>query len=329
MSKPSIAVIGAGLSGVVAAREFTDLANVTVFEKARGVSGRMATRYADPYQFDHGAQFFIAKSDEFKEYIKPLIEDGVIVRWDANFVEFDNDKVISGRQWDEDNPHYVGTPKMNQIVKHLAADLDLKLQTRIVEIKDKENQKELVDEEGNSQGTYDWVIVAIPAEQAKDLLPDNFPHKNIAEKTKMLGAHSLMLGFEEALPLEWQAAFVQNADISWISINSTKPGRPQGYSMLVHATNKWSEEHIEDDLEQAKEYIIKETSRITGVNVSIANHQAIHRWRYANASKHGGEKSYFDEKSKIGICGDWLIQGRVEAAYLSAVDLSNKIKQEL
>ena len=39
-----IAVIGAGLGGLIAARLLNNLADVSVFEKARGVGGRMSTR---------------------------------------------------------------------------------------------------------------------------------------------------------------------------------------------------------------------------------------------------------------------------------------------
>jgi predicted NAD/FAD-dependent oxidoreductase len=42
-----IAIIGAGLSGLILARALSQHASVNVFEKARGVGGRMSTRYAD------------------------------------------------------------------------------------------------------------------------------------------------------------------------------------------------------------------------------------------------------------------------------------------
>lgn len=50
-----IAIIGAGLSGLSIAHLLKDYAQITVFEKARGVSGRLSTRRAEPYVFDHGA----------------------------------------------------------------------------------------------------------------------------------------------------------------------------------------------------------------------------------------------------------------------------------
>jgi len=50
-----IAIIGAGLSGLSAAHFLKDHVEITLFEKACSVSGRISTRYAGPYFFDHGA----------------------------------------------------------------------------------------------------------------------------------------------------------------------------------------------------------------------------------------------------------------------------------
>ena len=41
----------------------------------------------------------------------------------------------------------------------------------------------------------------------------------------MRACFSLMLGFEKSLPLEFEAAHVTNTDLSWIAVNSHKPGR--------------------------------------------------------------------------------------------------------
>ena len=84
-----IAIIGAGLSGLILARELSAYADVDVFEKARGVGGRMATRYADPYQFDHGAQYFTAKTAEFQSFLEPFIQNGIVAPWRTDFAKLD------------------------------------------------------------------------------------------------------------------------------------------------------------------------------------------------------------------------------------------------
>jgi phytoene dehydrogenase-like protein len=54
---PSVAVVGAGLAGLVAARYLADAgADVTVFERREVVGGRVRTRRVDGFTVDHGFQ---------------------------------------------------------------------------------------------------------------------------------------------------------------------------------------------------------------------------------------------------------------------------------
>ncbi len=53
-----------------------------------------------------------------------------------------------------------------------------------------------------------------------------------------------MLGYEQPLELDFDAALVKGFDISWISVNSSKPSRDNNYTLLVHSTNKWAQENI-------------------------------------------------------------------------------------
>lgn len=324
-----IAIIGAGLSGLIAARELQPHAEVTLFEKSRGVSGRMATRYADPYQFDHGTQFFTAKTQAFQRFLAPLIEQGIIARWDARFVEIQNDEITARRSWDAEYPHYVGMPKMNAIGKYLAKGLDLRLQTRLERIEQSPQGWQLTSDSQEAFGCYDWIICTAPAAQTAELMPDSFCYKAALHNTKMLACFALMLGFETPLPMQWDAALIGGADISWISVNSSKPGRPEGFSLLVNATNKWAEAYFHDDRDAVTAHLLAETARTLWLKELNPDHTALHAWKYANLPKQNGMRSYIDFNNKLAACGDWCIQGRVEAAFTSAMHLSEQLKEEL
>ena len=57
MDEVRIAVIGAGMAGLACAQELARAdAKVTVFERARGLGGRLATRRQGNLAFDHGVQ---------------------------------------------------------------------------------------------------------------------------------------------------------------------------------------------------------------------------------------------------------------------------------
>ena len=71
-----IAIIGAGLSGLALASRLSDKFDITLFDKSHSVGGRMSTRRRDGYSFDHGAQYFSVKSDEFRAFLEPYMEKG-------------------------------------------------------------------------------------------------------------------------------------------------------------------------------------------------------------------------------------------------------------
>ncbi|HEX2729333.1 MAG TPA: FAD-dependent oxidoreductase, partial [Rubrobacteraceae bacterium] len=75
----SCIIVGAGMSGLSAGRELRAAGwDVTMVDKGRGVGGRMATRRLREGTFDHGAQFFTARSDRFEKLVRGWLEAGVV-----------------------------------------------------------------------------------------------------------------------------------------------------------------------------------------------------------------------------------------------------------
>jgi predicted NAD/FAD-dependent oxidoreductase len=118
-----IAVIGAGLAGLALARQLQGFANVTVFEKSRGLGGRMAERRRGDYRFDHGAQYFTTRDPEFRELVDAMTSTGGVVLWD---VEID-DRRPGALKTNE--TRHIGAPGMNGLARAIGRDLDIKLET--------------------------------------------------------------------------------------------------------------------------------------------------------------------------------------------------------
>ena len=323
-----IAIIGAGISAITIAQNLKNITNVTLFEKSRGVGGRMALRRSGPYEFDHGAQFFTAKSEDFKNFIAPLIKENVIKQWNARFAEFKNNKLLRKTIWNSEYPHYVGVPGMNSICKYLSLELDIKLNTKVNKIvKNTNNRWELFDEKLKNLGEFDWVISTAPAIQSAEILSKNFKYHTDLLGRKMLGCFSLMLGFKKALPLSWDAALIRDADISWVSINSSKPNRTESFAMLIHSTNVWAEKHLSDNYQDVALFLNKETSRIIGYDTSKADHIDLHAWRYANIGKQNTSNLLIDYENRLATCGDWVTQGRVECAFEAGILMAKEINK--
>lgn len=308
-----IAIIGAGLAGLSAARALQATAghdgHVTVFDKSRGVSGRMATRYADPWQFDHGAQYFTARTAGFKAEIQPLIDEGVVAVWQPR-TGLNAPRSRSAR--------YVAAPKMNALGKALTDGLDIVKGTKITEMERLGGQWYLTDESGKTWGQYDHVICAIPSPQAQALLPENFEDRAPLMDVKVLPTFTVMLGFAGPWSGDWDALWPKSDILDIIAVNSTKPGRDKSVtSIVVHAKSPWSAARVDDDKEAVMDTIIAEFETETGMDRRLIKHKAVHRWLYANVSEPAGKDFLFDTAQNLVACGDWCLEGRAEAAWIS------------
>jgi predicted NAD/FAD-dependent oxidoreductase len=73
MNTQHIAIIGVGMAGVVCARTLRQAGhNVTLFEKSRGLGGRMSTRASAFGSFDHGTQYFTVRDPRFASPGAPM-----------------------------------------------------------------------------------------------------------------------------------------------------------------------------------------------------------------------------------------------------------------
>ena len=218
---------------------------------------------------------------------------------------------------------------MNAPGRVLGESLDVQLNTRVGDIAGRGGDWLLRDTEGYDLGRFDWVVSAIPALQALSLMPGAFAHRDVMADCTMPGCYSLMLGFAEPLSLDWEAALVQDAAISWISVDNSKPGRAHGSSLLVQASNQWAEANMKLSDSAVIEYLVAETGRVTGLDIDRADFIGLHRWRYANPGRREGQPSLVDSEQQLAAVGDWCIHGRVEAAFHSGLDGAQQIRKLL
>ena len=323
--KKSIAIIGAGISGLTLAQNLKDHADVVVYEKARGVGGRMSTRYADPFYFDHGTQFFTARTQAFQGFISPLIKKEVIAEWKGKVITYQADKTVKDRLWFE--PHYVATPHMNCLSKHLAEDIDVRVNTEIAPLCEKRADGwHLFSKDGTTLGVFDWVICTAPPAQTLNLLQAVLRDESPLHHVKLQGCFTLMLGFHTPWRKSWMAAKVHESPIEWIAVNSSKPGRNKEVTtIVVNSRNDWAEQHIEDDLQQTQNYLVQQFEAVTGITCDKADYLSMHRWKYAIVVENEKTGFYIDPQNNIAAIGDWASASRIEAVWLNAVSLAKDI----
>ena len=179
-----------------------------------------------------------------------------------------------------------------------------------------------------TEGPFDAVVVAIPAEAARVFLGVNEALGRQAAQAHLEPCWALLVGFAEPIAADLakvgDAAFVNGGRLAWIARESSKPERRAGERWTVHAQSAWSTEHLDDDPEDIKTKMLRAFHDATGT-IEQPVYVALHRWRYAIARQSLDCDFLWDAERRIGACGDWCRGYRVEDAWLSGVALANAI----
>lgn len=321
-----IAVIGAGIAGATLVDSLAQKHGValTVFEKSRGIGGRMSTRYSGDHEYDHGAQYFIARGSEFRQQIKKWLQDKTIAEWQPRVVTLSPQKKPFKRLWFE--PHYVSQPRMNDLCKRLLSQQEVIRGTRVIELEQRQNQHYLLDEKQQTHGPFDWVISTAPAEQTMELLAESRASLSHVEFDPCF---ALMLPWQGELP-GWQAAKVNGSMLEWLCFNQYKPGRSHAPALLVHSCVEWARANFDRPLNLVKAEMLEALAELIELTtIGSLEDASIHRWRYARTSRPLGEPYWCNTNARIAACGDWCLGSGVEDAFTSAKALANLLASEM
>ena len=307
-----IAIIGSGIAGLSAGRALQrGGVDVTLFDKSRGIGGRMSTRYADEWEFDHGAQFFTVQEPAFKAEVETAVSAGVVARWNTKGLYLTPHELSV--DWGRNR--YVGRPRMNSLPKYWAKDLDVRLGKRVTAVH-KTTEWTLSFEDGRSE-PFDGVISTLPAAQAAAILPPEHPQRAFVESAKMHACFCLMIGLDAPFNLGWDSLRVKGLPVDWIAVNHGKPGRsPSVGTIVVHSEPSWSDAHADVDKVWIEAVMLESASALTGLPLARAPHIALHRWLYAS-NKTSPNVPCLKGDDGFVIAGDWCLGGRVQGAWLS------------
>ena len=307
-----IAILGAGVAGLSAARELRRHGvGVKLFDKSRGVGGRMSTRYAGEWEFDHGAQFFTVQDAEFQAEINEAISAGAVAPWPAKALYLKTGSLSA----DTGRDRYVGTPRMNSLPKYWAEGLDIDLGRRVTALTKAETWT-LRFEDGSQEAGFDGVISTLPPAQAEKILPSAFPKRAAVTSADMHVCFCLMIGLDTPINPGWDTLRVKDLPIDWIAINNAKPGRSQDVgTIVVHSEAAWSDANVDTDRARVQDIMLKSASALLGMPLAEAPHIALHRWLYAS-SKSSPDVPCLKGEGLV-VAGDWCLGGRVQGAWLS------------
>jgi predicted NAD/FAD-dependent oxidoreductase len=321
MDDMRIAVIGAGMAGLACAQELARAdVRVTVFERSRGLGGRLATRRQGDLAFDHGAQFVTARSRSFVGYAQAAVRAGVLDAWRPRVMEDDRAWPAPIEDW------WIGTPGMSALVRPLARNLDIQNGVSVHELLPGQRGWELQTDSGRQNQIFKAVAVAIPAPQAANLLGPHGRGFRLLPEVRMAPCWTGMYAFDRPLDLGAEARRWTQGPVVWAACNSSKADRlrrPQCW--VVHASSAWSRQHLELDAQEVARLLLNAFAQSVGRPLPAPVHAVAHRWRDALVERPLGVPCLVDEEMSAGACGDWCLAPRVEAAYESGRSLAHSL----
>ncbi len=306
---PSVAVLGAGMAGAVAARRLADAGfAVGVFDKGSGVGGRMATRrVADRgLQFDHGAQFMRAHGAVFAARLADWERRAVVAPWAGD--------------------RRVGVPGMTAPVRDLLAGLAVARDTTIIGIARDTAGWRLRDGAGGVHGPFAAAAVTFPAPQVATLLDAGGVTLPGVAGAAYAPCWSLMLALDTCPAVTLLEP--KDGPIGLIVRDASKPGRPDRGTLVAHATPEWSLAHLEEAGETVSVTMLQALDDHLGTALH-PSYVGVHRWRYAQVEAAVGKPCLYDPRLRLGAAGDWCLGPRIEAAHDSGLALAEAIVADL
>ena len=297
-----IAIIGAGFSGCNLYDNLKlQFEDITIFEKSRGVGGRLSTKYIDDKFIDHGTPFLIPITEDLKSFCSDLVKN----------------KVIKNR-YDE----FLPINGMNKICKFLINEENLKTNTKIIEAKFIDNKWNLVDENNNNYTGFDKLFLTIPATQILEMnidLEENI--KNELEKINYDSVFSLILYSNANLKLNENLVY-ENSCVENIINNSKKYLYKDFSSYVIHSSKEFANCVNEKTKEEICEIFLDNFDDDT--KELIEEFTIIpHLWKYAFAKTSLDMPYFLNEEKNLGICGDYFSHNNLEASLLSSELLGN------
>lgn len=273
-STPLVVVVGAGVAGLLAARDLAHAgAAVIVVDKGRGVGGRMATRRIGDAVFDHGAQFLTARTTAFQSEVAAWVTAGPATPWFSGVLGADG--VI-----EPDDPlRHRGVPAMTGIAKHLAVGLDVRVSVRVesVRLTDRRWRVEIAD--GEDIGA-DAIVLTAPAPQTLSLLDGVSIDPHDRERLEQIAYDpciAVLAVLDQSPAIAWPGARRPSAGpVAWYADNQAK-GLSAVPALTVHAGPDTSRALWEADDETVTATLFDGLD-LAGAHVREAH---VHRWRYA------------------------------------------------
>ena len=297
-----VAVVGAGIAGLVAARDLAAAgAHVTVIEKSRGLGGRMAARRLEGTVVDHGLPVL--------EVPPASLLAGLVQGMAPGAVALDGDAVA----WPAG---MTALPKAMAAADASPGSVELLLDTRVGGLRAAGEAIEVAQDQGNTIGAFDAVVITAPAPQAVDLLEAG-PDPARADAIRGVEydmAVMVLAGYGMDDP-GWLAARPDAGPLAYVVNESLKGREPvDGVVPVVARLRPAASEQLFDAADaDVLAQALPAMATVLGPGTPEPAWTQVKRWRYSVARSRVGQAAANPDGARIILAGDALAAGpRVE-----------------
>ena len=344
-----VGVIGSGLAGLAAARTLKTAGfTVIVLDKGRRIGGRMATRRADGFLFNHGAQFVTARTSAFSALCSEAAASGACAPWDIH----------------HHNTAYSGRPAMRSLAEYLGQGCRVEQDFQLTSVDPASDHLSLHgtgrDGAAHAPVICRHLILTAPAPQTAQITASFCPEaSHIASQAGYAPCWTVMFGYNRQIEPTfsvWRGT--DDTLMGWISREQSRPHSHNRGSHNRGSDNSGSELPQKTaftlqlgaaasaaQLEQPAQVILSAAREAAkdeaGLSLPEADYSSAHRWRYAKVIQPAplSAPRLFPlrkpSSALLGLAGDWhpapseagnrRAGQRAEDAYLSGLAVAEEL----
>lgn len=310
-----IAIIGAGIAGLTAARELKAAGHEpVVFEKSAGLGGRLATRRVGEYTFDTGATVISPRHHELTTLITTQLPTDDLVVIQKSIWAIERSRAVPGIPTAPGERRFTYTQGATMLPKLMAEGIEIRRECPVAEIEKTPTEIRVESE------SFDRLIITAPAPQTELLLASAGIQRTFGG-ARFRSCISILLGFATPTPDVPYFALIepeQRQPLLWLSIESNKcAGRaPEGHTaMVAQMSAEFSAAHYQEEDEKLIQDALVPIKRLFGTTFDHPEVAQVKRWKYSQPELMMSFESANSNGSRIIVAGDWTTGGRIELAY--------------
>lgn len=288
-----IAIIGAGIAGLVAGRELTLAGHdVTVIEKGRSIGGRLSSVEVGESGAlaDQGVSWITANRPEFRPYASQLLGRDLLDVWGDRIHYYDGEQCLPERPPFLSGTLYAAPKGGASIAKDLARWVDLEEGERAVGLtyigaNRRKKRAWMVNLASARTIEADAVLIATPAPEAYGVLLTSQDEVDVLKLIREIDAvhyeasYTLSVQTEGLERPEWEAVVCQDPVVREIVHEGSKREGAEGL-FTITSSNAFAREHRRSPVEDVRQELWDRACRLTGLPRVEPVHSSLRYWSF-------------------------------------------------